>query len=113
MFYYGVDLLQTIAGSGVAPFVVMAYINRLPDTSKFSASLMGDDTWFGWGQDRIIQADIYDNISRLTEVQLRKGGVKNAKLERFPRPKPKSAKKPKSRLAELYGMFRGGSGAKK
>jgi hypothetical protein len=112
MFYYGVDLLKTIDGSGVAPFVVMAYINRLPDTSKFSASVMGDDSWFGWGQDRVLFADIYDNISRLTEVQLRKGGAKNAKLERYPRPKAKP-KKPKSRLAELYGMFRGGAGVKK
>lgn len=112
MFYYQVDLIETINGTGVAPFFVMAYVNRLPDTSRFQASLHGDDSWFGWGQDRIMWADLYDNLSRLTEVQISKGtGKRPPSLERYPRPKPKS-EKPKSRIAELYALFKGQQGVK-
>jgi hypothetical protein len=113
MFYYKVDLLETINGSGVAPFFVLALINRLPDSSKFMASLMGGDEWFGWGQDRALYADLYDAIARLTEVTIGKHGGKAPKLERWPRPKRADKTKKSSRLLELHAMFASHSGAKK
>lgn len=54
--FYGIDLVDTVRGTGVAPAVLVTYVRRLPDNSRFHALIRGGWEHHGWGEDRILAA---------------------------------------------------------
>lgn len=112
MFYYGLDLVETIEGRGTVPSLVLALIQRLPDTSLTTALASGGRDFFGWGLDRHMTADLYD--AQLTQIRttVSAAGAKPPKLEGYPRPNPEAVtpaeKKPTS-VAELFTKFQVGN----
>lgn len=102
--------MDVIEGRGPSPVLVLAYVQRLPDTSLTVALASGGRDRFGWGQDRYLLADLFDaiNINTRATGNWQKG--KAPKFEPYPRPKskPKVAgakqKKPVT-VADIYKQF--------
>jgi hypothetical protein len=101
-----------IAGRGPSPALVLALVQRLPDTSLTIALASGGREHFGWGIDRHMQADIFDAINQNTRATGQWGKGKAPKFQPWPR--PKAAKKDtgtegkKNRrvsVADLYNKF--------
>lgn len=83
------------------------YVRRLPDSSLTHALMQGDSSLFGWGQDRHLQADLYDAITFNTQVAMQAAGAKNPDLPRWPRPgTPSPEEKPKVTVASLWGQLK-------
>ncbi|WKU46741.1 hypothetical protein Q3V23_23245 [Streptomyces sp. VNUA116] len=95
-----------IAGRGPSPALVLLLIARLPDTSLTTALAAGGRQFFGWGQDRHMQADLYDALTTNTRATGQWRG-KAPKIPEYPRPQaPKKAPgKRGSSVAELYQHF--------
>lgn len=106
LFYYGVDLVQVVEGSGPPPSLVLELIEGLPDDSMFHALRLGGPQFLGWGVDRHIRASTYDAINVNTTAT---GNWKKSppKPEPFPRPKTKQASKKKATVADLYERLKG------
>lgn len=104
IFFYGVDLMDTINGCGTAPFLVLGLIRGLPDTSMCHAREAGGDWNLGWGVDRHIMAQIYDALNFNTAAT---GNWKKKppKFKPFPRPKKPEAKPKKVSVLDLYHKF--------
>jgi hypothetical protein len=107
-----VDLTEVIAGRGPAPALVLALVQRLPDTSLTVALASGSRDHFGWGVDRHMQADIYDAINQNTRATGQWGKGKAPKLPPWPRPKPgkntagtEGKKGRRVSVADLYSKF--------
>lgn len=83
------------------PVLVLSHIARLPDTSLYHAFRLGGWEHFGWGQDRHLQADIFDAIVQNTEVHARE------ELPRWDRPKTKKPEARKPTVAELFAFIDG------
>jgi hypothetical protein len=85
-FYYGIDLLETIAGRGIPPSLVLLYVRRLPDDSMTHALMQGGTEWLGWGTDRHMMAALYDQLAMNTIISgnWKKGKV--PEIETYPRP---------------------------
>ena len=64
-------------------------VERLPDTSMTTALASGGRSFFGWGQDRMISADLYDAVNINTQAT---GHWKKdpPKIPPYPRPKSKA-----------------------
>lgn len=108
LFHYNVDLTEVIAGRGPAPRLVIALLQRLPDTSLTTALASGGREHFGWGVDRHIAADQFDAINQNTRASGQWGKKGAPKIAPWPRPNPKAKspekKKPVS-VADLYRRF--------
>ncbi|MEU5433819.1 hypothetical protein AB0G73_10620 [Streptomyces sp. NPDC020719] len=108
-FYYGVNLGDVIAGRGPSPALVLALVQRLPDTSLTVALAAGGREFFGWGQDRHMQADVYDALNQNTRATGQWGKGKVPKIPAYPRPKPATSKeeagKRPTTVAALYSHF--------
>lgn len=96
-----------IAGRGPSPSLVIALIQRLPDTSLTVALATGGRENFGWGGDRHLQADIYDALNQNTRAT-GNWGKKVPTIPAWPRPKPKSeeTEKPKMTVAQLFQQMK-------
>ncbi|MFJ3907465.1 hypothetical protein [Streptomyces vinaceus] len=99
-----------IAGRGPSPVLVLALVQRLPDTSLTVALASGDRQHFGWGQDRHLAADLYDAINANTRATGQWGKGKTPKIPPFPRPSAKPAAtqagtRPAATVAALYQQF--------
>jgi hypothetical protein len=101
-----------IAGRGPSPALVIALIQRLPDTSLTIALASGGREHLGWGIDRHMQADIFDAINQNTRATGQWGKGKAPKIPAWPRPKPAKntagAEGKKGRrvsVADLYNKF--------
>ncbi len=98
-----------IAGRGPSPTLVLALVQRLPDTSLTVALASGGREHFGWGADRHLAADIFDAVNQNTRATGQWGGKGKApKIPSYPRPeakaKPKATKQVTS-VAALYQHF--------
>ena len=105
LFFYGVDLTDTVNGYGTAPSLVLGLIRGLPDTSMCHAREAGGDWNLGWGVERHMLAQIYDalNFNTAATGQCRK---KPPKFKPFPRPKkPSEKKKKKVSVLDLHRKF--------
>jgi hypothetical protein len=107
-----VDLTEVIAGRGPAPALVLALVQRLPDTSLTIALASGGRDHFGWGLDRHMQADIFDAINQNTRATGQWGKGKAPKIPLWPRPKPQKKtdggtgkKGRRVSVADLYNKF--------
>lgn len=106
--YYGIDLVETIRGTGMAPRLVLWHIEALPDTSLLYAMRSGGWEYRGWGQDRHLLADLVDSLALNTELT----GMyeKPPKLSRFPRPTTKQpddgAPKKGRTVKELFAQIK-------
>jgi hypothetical protein len=106
MFYYGVDLVDVIAGRGPSPVCVNQLVQRLPDTSLTVALVSGGREHFGWGVDRCLQADIYDALNLNTRATGDYAKDKAPKFPPYPRPAFKTEEvKAKVTVASLYAQF--------
>ncbi|MFF3017117.1 hypothetical protein [Streptomyces sp. NPDC057939] len=99
-----------IAGRGPSPVLVLALVQRLPDTSLTVALASGDRQHFGWGQDRHLAADLFDAINANTRATGQWGKGKAPKIPPFKRPSAKSAAqkagtRPAVSVASLYQQF--------
>jgi hypothetical protein len=107
-FHYGIDLVDVIECRGPAPSLVLALVQRLPDTSMTVALANGGIHHFGWGLDRHMAADTYDAINQQTRAT-GNWGKKPPTFPEWPRPsdKPKSAPAPKKRVsvADLHARI--------
>lgn len=100
-----------IEGRGPHPLVVLAYIQRLPDTSMTVALVNGGREYFGWGMDRYLAADTFDalNINTRATGMWKKG--KAPEFPTWPRPadtaKAKKSDKPAAPMTvdNLYQLF--------
>jgi hypothetical protein len=102
--------VDVIEGRGPSPALVLAYAQRLPDDSLTVALASGGRDRFGWGQDRLLLADVYDAINVNTRATGNWGKGKAPKFDAYPRPKSKSkvaGAKPKKpvTVADLYKQF--------
>ena len=77
----------------MAPALVLMHVRGLPDTSLYHAMRAGGMEHYGWGQDRHIQADLYDALSLNTEAT--GNWSKPPKLPSWPRPSSESKDAPK------------------
>lgn len=96
-------MLETIAGRGLSPVLVLMYVRRLPDNSLTHALMQGDPSHFGWGQDRHLLADIYDAITFNTQAT--GNWTKPPDLPRWPRPGSSVKEKAKTTVASLWGQL--------
>lgn len=85
-FYFNIDLLDTIAGRGIPPSLVLLYVQRLPDDSLTHALMQGGREYLGWGQDRYLLADLYDQVALNTLISGNWKKGKQPELETYPRP---------------------------
>ncbi|MFD6636771.1 hypothetical protein ACFWDN_13250 [Micromonospora chalcea] len=85
--------METIAGHGPSPLVVMAYVQRLPDTSLTAALASGGRQFFGWGRDRAMIADLIDALNQNTRATGNWGKGKAPKIPEYERPKAKKKRK--------------------
>ena len=99
-------MLETIAGRGLSPVLILLYLRGLPDTSLTHALIAGGREFHGWGQDRHLRADTYDALNWQTKVvgQWGKGGP--PKVSDYPRPThiQEAKKKPKT-VKELWAAL--------
>jgi hypothetical protein len=106
-----VDLADVIGGRGPAPALVLALVQRLPDTCLTVALASGGRRLFGWGIDRHIAVDVFDAINQQTRAtgNWAKGKVPN--LPAWPRPTPQAGAETKPvTVADLYTRFAGRRG---
>ncbi|MFC4089357.1 hypothetical protein [Micromonospora sp. GCM10011541] len=103
--------MDVIEGRGPSPALVLAYAQRLPDTSLTVALASGGRDHFGWGQDRLLLADLFDAINTNTRATGNWAKGKTPKFPEYPRPKSKpeatgsdKQKKPVS-VADIYRKF--------
>lgn len=105
-------MIDVIEGRGPHPLIVLAYIQRLPDTSMTMALLSGGREYFGWGVDRYLAADTFDALN----LNTRATGMWKKKAPDFPAwPRPADAKKKKKAkksdkpkplsVADLHAQF--------
>jgi hypothetical protein len=81
---------------------VLSLIQRLPDTSLTAALALGGREFFGWGQDRVMAADLYDAMSLNTRAAGR-WAKKPPDIPEYPRPKSQQEEpKRATTVAELY-----------
>ncbi|MFE2104306.1 hypothetical protein ACFXAF_00270 [Kitasatospora sp. NPDC059463] len=102
-----------IAGRGPAPALVLALVQRLPDTSLTAALAAGGRHLLGWGQDRHLIADLYDAINLNTRATGQWGRGKAPKIPSWPRPAAKDRRKstgdakPPKTVAAIYQQLTG------
>jgi hypothetical protein len=104
-----------IAGRGPSPALVLALVQRLPDTSLTIALASGGREHFGWGVDRHLKADIFDALNQNTRATGNWGKGKAPKFPAWPRPTAKKTKqanggkkkqdKRRVSVAEIYKQF--------
>lgn len=82
-------------------------MQRLPDDSLTQALIQGGREHFGWGTNRILQADIFDAINQNTRASGSWGKKGPPDIKPWPRPNAKDKKKKKERVtvAQLFGRF--------
>lgn len=98
-----------IAGRGPSPALVLALVQRLPDTSLTVALASGGRHLFGWGQDRHLAADTFDAINQNTRATGQWGKGKAPKIPPWPRPKAQhnqAGQKPTT-VAAIYQQLTG------
>ncbi|GGU77204.1 hypothetical protein GCM10010211_48900 [Streptomyces albospinus] len=97
-----------IAGRGPSPALVLALVQRLPDTSLTVALASGGREHFGWGVDRHMAADIFDAVNQNTRATGQWGKGKAPKIPPFPRPQIKAKAKPKAgkRAASVAAIYK-------
>jgi hypothetical protein len=97
-----------IAGRGPAPSLVLALVQRLPDTSLTVALASGGRSHFGWGVDRHIQVDLFDALNQNTRATGNWARGKVPTLPPWPRPAaPAAAERKPVTVAALYARFAG------
>jgi hypothetical protein len=104
LFYYGIDLVDTIKGRGRAPSLIVSLIQRLPDTSLTAALHMGGRNHFGWGLDRHIAADTYDATNQTTRAA-GNWAKKAPDIPPWPRPKTGPSEKKPVTVRDIYARF--------
>lgn len=97
-----------ISGRGPAPALVLALVQRLPDTSLTVALASGGRPHFGWGVDRHIAVDLFDAINQQTRATGNWARGKVPTLPAWPRPTtPAAADRKPATVADLYARFAG------
>ena len=95
-----------IEGRGPSPRLVLALLQRLPDTSLTTALASGGREHFGWGHDRHLLADVYDALNQNTRATGNWGKKGPPKIEPYPRPKAKpKAKHAKAKPVSVKDIF--------
>lgn len=90
--------MDTIRGTGEAPAVLLTYVRRLPDTSRFHALVKGGWEHYGWGEDRILAACQFN-------LTLSAAGGDKKYQWKIPAHKPDSStKKPRTVKELFYGL---------
>ena len=107
LFHYGLDLVDVIEGRGPAPALVLALVQRLPDTSLTVALASGGRPHFGWGVDRHLAADTYDAINQNTRATGNWAKGKVPTLPAWPRPAAPTRPERKVSVADIYRRFAG------
>lgn len=116
MFHYGVDLRDVVLGGsfyrpGLSPSLVLALIQRLPDTSLTHALASGGREHFGWGIDRYLAANTYDAINQTTRAAGNWGKKGAPDIAPYPRPAGvKSGKKKPTSVKDIFKRFGGFGG---
>lgn len=107
MFYYNVDLTETVRGRGPSPSQIIVLIQRLPDDSLTAALANGGREHFGWSASRHILADIFDAVNQNTRASGNWGKKAAPKIDPWPRPKASRMEKKKKpvTVADLYARF--------
>lgn len=109
LFHYGVNLVDVVQGNGPAPALVIALIQRLPDTSMTSALASGGKAHFGWGIDRHMTADLFDALQANTAATGNWKKGRTPDLPQWPRPKARKEKPAEPRrpvsVAEIYQRY--------
>lgn len=102
MFFYQIDLVETIEGAGVSPRLLVPLLLGLPDTSMYAAMKRGGMDFLGWGMDREIASATHDQVALNTEAT---GNWKNKapSIPRIPHPKPP---KPKMSFRDAFRKMR-------
>lgn len=79
----------------------------MPDTSLTVALASGGRELYGWGQDRHLQADIFDAINQNTRASGRWGKGKPPTIPEWPRPvsTTKSKKTKRVTVKDLFAQF--------
>lgn len=103
--------MDVIEGRGPSPALVLAYVQRLPDTSLTVALASGGRDRFGWGQDRYLTADLFDAININTRATGNWGKGKAPKFPEYPRPKSKptvagATKRKPASVADIYKQLK-------
>lgn len=98
-----------IAGRGPSPRLVIALVQRLPDTSLTTALAAGGREHFGWGVDRYLAADTYDALNQNTRASGNWGKKGAPKIAPWPRPndtkKKQDAKDKPVTVADIWRKF--------
>lgn len=84
--------------------MLVSLIQRLPDTSLTAALAQGGRSYFGWGLDRHIAADIYDATNQTTRAA-GNWAKKAPDIPAWPRPKTGPSEKKPVTVRELHARF--------
>lgn len=100
-----------INGEGPSPALVLAQIQRLPDTSLTHALASGGREHFGWGVDRYLAANTYDAINQGTRASGNWGKKGAPDIPPYPRPEGVKAKKKRpTSVKDIFKRFGHGPG---
>lgn len=102
-------MLETIAGRGLAPSIVLMYERVLPYSSATSALKQGGWEFYEFDRQAHLLADIYDAVMQNTALTGR--WKKPPSFAPWPRPEKPQAKK-KVTVRSLFAKFAGFAGAK-
>lgn len=95
--------METVEGRGVCPVLALVYLRGLPDTSLTTALMRGGQEHYGWGQDRHIQADLYDAISLNTRAT--GNWKKPPDIPAWPRPEVEQEETKSSTVVDLWNYL--------
>lgn len=102
--YFGIDVLETIAGRGKAPSVVLMHERALPGASATRALQRGGWEFYEFDQSSHLLADIYDAVMQNTAWT---GQWKRPpSFAPWPRPEKKKEKK-KVTVRSLFAKYAG------
>lgn len=108
LMHMGINLMDTIAGTGYAPSIVLLATLGLPDYAHFRSTASGSPEFSGWGKDRMMLADIYDAIRENTVVT---AGLKE-NFDKFAYPRPGVEREQPKKEVTLSDLFRRLDGAR-
>lgn len=102
MRYYGINVLETVAGRGMAPSLVLMHERALPYASATRALQRGGWEFYEWDQDTYLLADIYDAVMQNTALTGQ--WKKPPKIDPWPRPVREDLK-PKVTVKSLFAKY--------
>ena len=99
-------MLETVAGRGLSPSLILVYVRGLPDTSLTHALMRGGREYHGWGMDRYLAASTHDLLT-FDIKSTNNWGKTPPDLPYWHRPGMHAEEaKPKVTVASLWGQFK-------